>query len=150
VNYIYGTGAALPALRAAGEDMASPYVRRAVRWLTQKQNKDGGWGETCESYADPRLAGEGSSTASQTAWALLALLAADRDGDASADRAVERGVAYLVERQEEDGQWEEPQFTGTGFPGDFYIKYHLYRNYWPLMALGRYRAAKATNVGAEL
>jgi squalene-hopene/tetraprenyl-beta-curcumene cyclase len=141
VNYIYGTGAALPALRAAGEDMASPYVRRAVRWLTQKQNEDGGWGETCESYADPRLAGEGPSTASQTAWALLALLAADRGGDAVAERAAERGVAYLVERQEEDGQWEEPHFTGTGFPGDFYIKYHLYRNYWPLTALGRYREA---------
>ena len=90
---------------------------------------------------DPRLAGEGPSTASQTAWALLALLAAGPDGDAPAERALERGVAYLVERQEEDGQWEETQFTGTGFPGYFYIKYHLYRNYWPLMALGRYRAA---------
>ncbi|HLA18147.1 MAG TPA: hypothetical protein VJ253_02390, partial [Dehalococcoidia bacterium] len=75
---------------------------------------------------------------------------ADGGGDAVAERAAERGVAYLVERQEEDGQWEEPHFTGTGFPGDFYIKYHLYRNYWPLMALGRYRAAQATNVGAEL
>jgi squalene-hopene/tetraprenyl-beta-curcumene cyclase len=144
VNHVYGTGAALPALKAAGEEMSAPYVRRAVRWLTQKQNEDGGWGESCESYTDPRLAGEGPSTASQTAWALLALLAADGAGDAVAELAVERGVTYLVERQEEDGQWEEPQFTGTGFPGDFYIKYHLYRNYWPLMALGRYRAATAT------
>src|SRR3990170_1266111 len=150
VNYIYGTGAALPALKAAGEDMAGPHVRRAVRWLVEKQNEDGGWGESCESYADPRLAVEGPSTASQTAWALLALLAADRVGDAPAERALERGVTYLVERQGEDGQWEEPHLPGTGFPGDFYIKYHLYRNYWPLMALGRYRAAQATNVGAEL
>jgi len=145
VNHVYGTGAVLPALRAAGEEMSAPYVRRAVRWLTHKQNEDGGWGESCESYSDARLAGEGPSTASQTAWGLLALLAADGGGDAPAERAAERGVAYLVEQQEEDGQWEEPQFTGTGFPGDFYIKYHLYRNYWPLMALGRYRAANATN-----
>jgi len=150
VNHVYGTGAALPALKAAGEEMSAPYVRRAVRWLTKKQNEDGGWGESCESYSDPRLAGEGASTASQTAWALLALLAAGGGGDAVAERAVERGVSFLVERQEEDGQWEEPQFTGTGFPGDFYIKYHLYRNYWPLMALGRYRVLRSTNVGVEL
>ena len=140
VNYIYGVGAVLPALKAVGEEMTRPYVRRAVRWLIQKQNEDGGWGETCESYEDPRLAGIGPSTASQTAWALLALLAAEPGDDGLHQQAVERGVSYLVERQEEDGQWEEPQFTATGFPGDFYIKYHLYRNYWPLMALGRYRA----------
>lgn len=144
VNHIYGTGAVLPALRAAGEDMARPYVRRAVRWLIDRQNEDGGWGETCESYEDPRLAGRGPSTASQTAWALLALLAAEPSGDdlsAAGGRAVARGVSFLVEQQEEDGQWYDPYFTGTGFPGDFYINYHLYRNYWPLMALGRYRAA---------
>jgi squalene-hopene/tetraprenyl-beta-curcumene cyclase len=140
VNHVYGAGAVLPALRDAGEEMTRPYVRRAVRWLVERQNGDGGWGETCESYTDARLAGRGPSTASQTAWALLALLAAP-DGDGAYAHAVERGVSYLVERQEEDGQWEEPQFTGTGFPGDFYIKYHLYRNYWPLMALGRYRGA---------
>ena len=128
------------AVKVVGEEMTRPYVRRAVRWLIQKQNEDGGWGETCESYEDPRLAGIGPSTASQTAWALLALLAAERGDDGLHQQAVERGVSYLVERQEEDGQWEEPQFTATGFPGDFYIKYHLYRNYWPLMALGRYRA----------
>jgi squalene-hopene/tetraprenyl-beta-curcumene cyclase len=116
-------------------------VRRAVRWLIDAQNPDGGWGETCESYSDRRLSATGPSAASQTAWALLALQAADTKDDALAREAVERGVTYLVERQEEDGQWQEPQFTGTGFPGDFYIKYHLYRNYWPLMALGRYRAS---------
>lgn len=141
VNHIYGTGAVLPALRAAGEDMARPYVRRAVCWLLEHQNEDGGWGESCESYRDPGLAGRGPSTASQTGWALLGLLAArSGEGDAAVWEAVRRGVGYLVERQEEDGQWEEPYFTGTGFPRDFYIKYHLYRNYWPLMALGRYRA----------
>jgi len=140
VNHIYGTGSVLPALRAVGEEMTRPYVRRAVRWLIDRQNEDGGWGEGCESYEDPRLAGRGPSTASQTAWALLALLAAEPGGDDLQARAVERGVSFLVERQEEDGQWDEPYFTGTGFPGDFYINYHLYRNYWPLMALGRYRA----------
>lgn len=141
VNYIYGTGAALPALKAMGEDMTRPHVRRAARWLVERQNEDGGWGETCASYEDPRLAGRGPSTASQTAWALLALLAAEPGGDGLQAQAVERGVSYLVDHQEENGQWDEPYFTATGFPGDFYINYHLYRNYWPLMALGRYRAA---------
>ncbi len=138
---MYGTGAALPALRAAGEEMTQPYVRRAARWLVERQNEDGGWGETCESYEDAGLAGCGPSTASQTAWASMALMAAHPGGDGLQDRSIERGISYLVERQEEDGQWEEPFFTGTGFPGDFYINYHLYRNYWPLMALGRYRTA---------
>ena len=105
------------------------------------QNADGGWGETCASYDDPALAGAGRVTASQTAWGLIGA-AAPRTATADGE-AVERGVRWLVERQEEDGQWEEPQFTGTGFPGDFYIKYHLYRNYWPLTALGRYRALRA-------
>ncbi|MFQ5813606.1 MAG: squalene--hopene cyclase [Anaerolineae bacterium] len=146
VNYIYGTGAVLPALRAVSEDMSQPWVQAAVRWLIDHQNEDGGWGETIESYADPGLAGQGPSTASQTAWALLALLAAlpSSDGPASpagrrTEAALQRGVRYLVETQEEDGQWEEPYFTATGFPSDFMIKYHLYRNYWPLMALGRFR-----------
>ena len=141
VNHAYGTGAALPALAAMGENMTRPRVRRAVRWLIEKQNEDGGWGETCASYEEPGLAGRGPSTASQTAWALLGLLAAGPADDGLEARAVERGISYLVEHQEENGQWEEPHFTGTGFPGDFYINYHLYRNYWPLMALGRYRAA---------
>ena len=139
VNHIYGTGAVLPALTAAGEDMAQPYIQRAVRWLLARQNDDGGWGESCASYDDPSAAGRGRSTASQTAWALLGLLAAfGNPPDGNVAEAVHRGAAYLVETQEEDGQWLEDEFTGTGFPGDFYIKYHLYRNYWPLLALGRY------------
>ena len=139
VNHIYGTGAVLPALAAAGEDMSRPYVRRAVRWLLARQNDDGGWGESCLSYVDPSSIGRGPSTASQTAWALLGLLAAGGDSsDGIIAKAIQRGAGYLVETQEEDGQWLEDEFTGTGFPGDFYIKYHLYRNYWPLIALGRY------------
>ncbi|HXG36230.1 MAG TPA: squalene--hopene cyclase, partial [Dehalococcoidia bacterium] len=141
VNYIYGIGAVLPGLAAVGEDMASAPVCRAVHWLQEYQNRDGGWGETCETYVNPNLRGQGPSTASQTAWALLALLAAfPAQANATGVReAIDRGISYLVGTQEEDGQWEEPYFTGTGFPGDFYLKYHLYRNYWPLMALGRYQ-----------
>ena len=112
-------------------------VRRAVRWLEQHQNPDGGWGEDCRSYREPEWIGRGESTASQTAWALLALLAA---GERSP--AVERGVAWLVERQTDDGTWDEPWFTGTGFPGDFLINYHLYRHVFPLTALGRYLRAQ--------
>jgi squalene-hopene/tetraprenyl-beta-curcumene cyclase len=142
VNHVYGTGSVLPALKAAGEDMTQPRTTRALRWLLERQNEDGGWGEGCESYDDADLVGRGPSTASQTAWALLALLAAEPERqDGLVGNAIERGVAYLVDTQEEDGQWEEAQFTATGFPGDFYIKYHLYRNYWPLTALGRYKAA---------
>lgn len=137
VNFIYGTGAVLPALRAAGMPPTDERCRRAVRWLRDRQNADGGWGEVCESYADDTLRGRGPSTASQTAWALLALLAA---GEAESD-AVRRGVEYLLRTQREQGDWEEPWFTGTGFPRDFMLKYHLYRVYFPLMALGRYRAA---------
>jgi squalene-hopene/tetraprenyl-beta-curcumene cyclase len=136
VNHIYGTGGVLPALHVAGEDVSRPYVRRAARWLAEYQNTDGGWGESCASYGDQSAIGRGPSTASQTAWGLMGLMAAGGD---QATEAVERGVRYLVERQEKDGEWEEPEFTGTGFPGDFYIKYHLYRNYFPLMALGRYQ-----------
>lgn len=135
VNYVYGIGAAVPALVAVGEEPSSPRVRGAVRWLIDHQNADGGWGESCASYDDPALRGRGPSTASQTAWALLALLAA---GEASSD-AVGRGIRWLVAAQAPDGQWPEAQFTGTGFPRDFMLKYHLYRNYWPLWALGRYR-----------
>ncbi len=135
-NYIYGTGAVLPALRAVGVETGHPLIRRAVEWLISHQNQDGGWGETPGSYrGDPELRGQGPSTASQTAWALLALLAA---GEVE-NRALERGIAYLISTQRESGSWEEPQFTGTGFPGDFMINYHLYRQYFPLMALGRYR-----------
>jgi squalene-hopene/tetraprenyl-beta-curcumene cyclase len=135
VNYVYGTGAVLPALQAVGEDMGQDSVRRAVRWLIEHQNEDGGWGESCASYADPALRGTGPSTASQTAWALLGLMAGGQ-GDSE---AALRGVNYLLETQADDGSWDEPYFTGTGFPRDFFINYHLYRNYFPLQALGRYR-----------
>src|SRR5262249_21244363 len=111
VNHLYGTGAVLPALAAAGVPMDRPEVRRAVDWLAGRQNGDGGWGERCESYGDPAWIGRGPSTASQTAWALLGLLAAD-PGNA----AVAGGVRWLVETQRPDGSWDEAQFTGTGFP----------------------------------
>lgn len=132
-NHIYGTGSAVPALIAAGVRPGKPAIRRAVAWLEEHQNPDGGWGEDPRSYDDPAWIGRGESTASQTAWALLALLAA---GERSA--AVEAGVRWLVRSQRPDGTWDEDQFTGTGFPGDFYINYHLYRLVFPISALGRY------------
>jgi squalene-hopene/tetraprenyl-beta-curcumene cyclase len=109
-----------------------------VAWLEEHQNSDGGWGEDLRSYDDPAWIGRGESTPSQTAWALLALLAAGERGT-----AVERGIHFLATTQRSDGDWDEPQFTGTGFPGDFYIRYHMYRVVFPLMALGRYVRAKA-------
>ncbi len=138
-NYVYGTGAVVPALIAAGVRPGKPAIRRAVAWLVSHQNPDGGWGEDLRSYDDPSWAGRGESTASQTAWALLALLAA-RDGrpDAPEADSIDRGVAWLARTQREDGTWDEPLFTGTGFPGDFYINYHLYRLVFPVSALGRY------------
>ena len=164
VNFIYGTGAVLPAIEAMGEDMEQPYVRRAVEWLLAHQNEDGGWGECCGSYVDYSLRGVGPSTASQTAWALMALISA---GEARSE-ACFKGVQYLLDIQQADGSWDEPYFTGTGFPGyrigqppkgipkpgeadyqgldmpaGFMINYHLYRNYWPLLALGRFARAVA-------
>jgi squalene-hopene/tetraprenyl-beta-curcumene cyclase len=135
VNFIYGTWCALDGLAAIGENLHAPYVRRAVEWLKARQNADGGWGETVASYDDESLAGQGESTPSQTAWAVLGLLSAD--GPRSA--AVERGVDWLVRKQGSDGTWTERPFTGTGFPRHFYLRYHLYRHYFPLMALGRWR-----------
>jgi squalene-hopene/tetraprenyl-beta-curcumene cyclase len=135
-NYVYGTGAVVPALIAAGVRRGAPAILRAVAWLEQHQNPDGGWGEDPRSYDDPALAGQGASTASQTAWALLALLAAGPPGPAA-----EAGVRWLARCQREDGTWDEPQFTGTGFPRDFYLNYHLYRLIFPVSALGRYLAA---------
>lgn len=162
VNYIYGCGAVLPALEAIGEDMSQPYIRRCLDWLVAHQNDDGGWGESCGSYVDPALHGVGPSTASQTAWALLGLVSAGEHGC----KATQKGLSYLAETQQDDGTWDEPYFTGTGFPGygvgerlitlpdygetsyqgldmpaGFMINYHLYRNYWPLLALGRYSQA---------
>ena len=161
---MYGTGAVVPALIAAGVRPDKPAIQRAVAWLEEHQNPDGGWGEDMRSYDDPRLAGQGESTASQTAWALLALLAAEQGagggrahGALGPDKtpwpgapdtrpdsdAVERGVRWLVEHQRPDGTWDEPQYTGTGFPRDFYLNYHLYRLVFPVSALGRYVAGQA-------
>jgi squalene-hopene/tetraprenyl-beta-curcumene cyclase len=135
VNYIYGTCHVLCGLRSVNEPMQQPYIRRAVHWLLSHQNVDGGWGETCRSYEEPALRGIGVSTASQTAWALIGLLAAGE----SRHEAVTRGVHFLLRTQTPTGSWDEPEFTGTGFPKYFFIKYHMYQHYFPLTALARYR-----------
>jgi squalene-hopene/tetraprenyl-beta-curcumene cyclase len=132
-NHVYGTGAAVPALVEGGLSPGHPAVRRAVAWFERVQNEDGGWGEDLRSYTDAAWRGRGESTASQTAWALIALHAAGDRSD-----AVERGLSWLAVTQLPEGDWEEPWYTGTGFPGDFYINYHLYRLVFPVMALGRY------------
>jgi squalene-hopene/tetraprenyl-beta-curcumene cyclase len=137
VNYLYGTWQVLCGLNSIGFDMQNAMVRRAVAWLRKVQQSGGGWGETCRSYDDPSLAGQGTPTASQTAWALLALLAA---GESDSD-AVRAGIDHLLKTQAADGNWSEELFTGTGFPKVFYLKYHLYRLYFPLMALARYQQA---------
>jgi len=138
VNYIYGTWSVLRGLAAIGEDPRHEYVQRAVRWLESRQNADGGWGETCESYDDPAFAGVGTSTPSQTAWALLALFAAGR----TSGPVVERGVQHLLRTQQADGGWTDALWNGTGFPRVFYLKYHLYAQYFPLWALGVYRSTR--------
>jgi squalene-hopene/tetraprenyl-beta-curcumene cyclase len=143
VNYIYGTWSALAGLKAIDEDMNREYVRRAVAWLKERQNPDGGWGETCLSYWDPALAGRGESTPSQTAWALLGLMA----GEEELDPAVAKGIAYLTNTQKPDGSWPEEFFTGTGFPKHFYLRYYGYRNYFPLMALGQFRSRIGQTTG---
>ena len=135
VNYIYGTWAALVGLAAAGEDANLPYIRKAVNWLRQTQNSDGGWGEDCNSYDDKALGGRGESTPSQTAWALLGLMAA---GEHTSE-AVEKGAHYLLRNHREGGGWKESLFTGTGFPRVFYLRYHGYSHYFPLWALSVYR-----------
>jgi squalene-hopene/tetraprenyl-beta-curcumene cyclase len=159
VNYIYGTGAVLPALAAIDEDMSQPFIGKACDWLLAHQQDNGGWGESCASYMDLKAVGRGTATASQTAWALMGLLAAGRPGDRE---AIERGCMFLVEHQSA-GTWQEPEYTGTGFPGygvgqtikltdpslpkrlmqgpelsrAFMLRYDMYRHYFPLMALGR-------------
>ncbi len=135
VNYIYGTMLVLRGLEAMGMDHHEPYMQQAAEWLRMVQNPDGGWGETCGSYDDPNtMRGQGDSTPSQTAWAILGLLAA---GDTRSD-SVARGVAYLMRTQNKDGSWDEQLYTGTGFPRVFYLMYHLYRQYFPLLALTTY------------
>jgi squalene-hopene/tetraprenyl-beta-curcumene cyclase len=135
VNYIYGTWAVLSGLRQVGEDMSQPYIRKAVAWLKSCQNEGGGWGETCYSYNNAILSGKGKSTASQTAWSLLGLLAAGETDSES----VRNGIDYLCRTQNSDGGWDETQYTGTGFPRVFYLRYHGYSQYFPLWALGVYR-----------
>lgn len=160
VNHIYGTAAVLPSLQAIGEDMRQPYIERAAEWIAQRQNEDGGWGETCASYMDPILRGRGESTPSQTAWALLALLALE---NRAYEAQIRKALAYFSETLDENGTWDEQYYTGTGFPGygiggrldldaeglreklgqgtelsrGFMLGYNLYRHYFPLMALGR-------------
>lgn len=137
VNYIYGTHGVLCGLAQVGEDMTQPYIRKAVEWLYSVQQADGAWGEDCESYRHRELAGKGEATPSQTAWALMALIAA---GEAK-DPRVAKGVQWLIDNQQAGGGWHESKFTGTGFPNAFYLNYHFYREYFPLMALARYRSA---------
>ena len=142
VNYVYGTWQAIEGLRAVGLAADDPAVACGADWLVGHQQSCGGWGETCDSYADERLAGVGVPTASQTAWAVAGLVAADR----AHGREARRGVQWLVSRQAEDGAWDEKEFTGTGFPKVFYLRYHYYPIYFPLMALARWSLARRTAV----
>lgn len=137
VNYLYGTFLVLRGLEAMGVWNHEPQIQQAAEWIRSVQNADGGWGETCQSYDDPSLRGVGPSTPSQTAWALLGLLAA---GDRRSD-SVAKGVRWLLEHQKPGGDWDEKYYTGTGFPRVFYLAYHLYRNYFPLLALTTYKRA---------
>jgi squalene-hopene/tetraprenyl-beta-curcumene cyclase len=134
VNYVYGTSGVLRALAAVGAN-TSHAAMRGVAWLRSVQNEDGGFGESCATYDNPALMGQGASTPSQTAWGILGLLTAVP----ADDHDVKRAVQYLVDRQNNEGSWDEEPFTGTGFPKVFYLKYHLYRHYFPLLALARYR-----------
>ncbi|ELS00147.1 squalene--hopene cyclase [Gloeocapsa sp. PCC 73106] len=141
VNYIYGTSGVLSALAfVAGKNYKSS-IQRGAQWLIQHQNSDGGWGETCESYKDKSLKGKGQSTASQTAWALIGLLAVGEATEEYAWESIDKGIEFLRNTQKTDGSWKEDYFTGTGFPGHFYIRYHLYYQHFPLTALGRYQVA---------
>jgi squalene-hopene/tetraprenyl-beta-curcumene cyclase len=139
VNYIYGTMLVLRGLEAMEIDHHEPYVQQAAEWLRMMQNADGGWGEMCDSYDDPNTKGVGPSTPSQTAWAIMGLLAAK---DTRSD-CVARGIAYLLRTQKKDGSWDEEYYTGTGFPRVFYLAYHLYRQYFPLIALTTYAKVMA-------
>jgi squalene-hopene/tetraprenyl-beta-curcumene cyclase len=145
VNYLYGTWSVLAGLASIGESMDEPYLRKAVAWLLSRQNSDGGWGESCFSYHDPRTAGMGRSTASQTAWAIMGLLHA---GEA-AHPAVARGIRFLLETRRPGGFWHEAEFTGTGFPRVFYLRYHGYAAYFPLWALALYRRCLSQRAGTR-
>ena len=138
VNYIYGTSGVLSALSLIAPSQCRSQIQRGAAWLVACQNPDGGWGETCASYDNPHLKGKGNSTASQTAWALIGIMAAMEGTQFTADAAVTKGIEYLLGTQRSDGTWNELEFTGTGFPCHFYLKYHLYQQYFPLQALARY------------
>ena len=138
VNYIYGTWQAIVGLAAVGVAPDDPAIQRAANWLVAHQQPSGGWGESPDSYAQPHLRGQGPVTASQTAWALMGLVAAGR----AQTPAATRGVAHLVRTQREDGAWHETEFTGTGFPRVFYLRYHYYPIYFPLLALAQWFAAR--------
>jgi squalene-hopene/tetraprenyl-beta-curcumene cyclase len=145
VNYIYGTMLVLRGLEAIGMDHHEPCIQQAAEWLRMVQNPDGGWGETCGSYDDANTKGVGPSTASQTAWAVMGLLAAN---DTRSD-SLERGIAYLLKTQRRDGSWTEDWYTGTGFPRVFYLMYYMYRQYFPLIALTAYNKATAAAAQEE-
>ncbi|MFB2647016.1 squalene--hopene cyclase [Raphidiopsis sp. BLCC-F218] len=139
VNYIYGTSGVLSALALINPQKYLSNIEKGASWLKQVQNPDGGWGETCLSYRDPNFKGKGDSTPSQTAWGLMGLIAAGEARQKFDFTSMEKAVNYLLTTQRLDGTWDESYFTGTGFPGHFYLKYHLYQQYFPLLALGRYR-----------
>jgi squalene-hopene/tetraprenyl-beta-curcumene cyclase len=135
VNYIYGTWQVLRGLRAMNLDMNQQWLLKARDWLESVQHDNGGWGERCNTYDDPVFKGQGPSTASQTAWAVMGLCAFDDPYRPS----IRRGVEFLSRTQNPDGSWTEHETTGTGFPKVFYLKYDMYRNSWPLLALSTYR-----------
>ncbi len=146
VNYIYGTWQVLRGLRAINEDMTQSWILRGRDWLESCQHEDGGWGETCATYENPGLKGIGESTASQTAWAIMGICAC---GDLNRP-SIKRGLDFLLRTQKTDGSWDEPQITGTGFPGVFYLKYDFYRQNFPLLALAtylNYRGGSVTQPG---
>lgn len=139
VNYIYGTSGVLSALSLIAPTRCKIQLDRGATWLASCQNPDGGWGETCASYKDSSLKGTGVSTASQTAWALIGLMATVEATRFTAQAQIRKGVEFLLKTQKADGTWNEDYFTGTGFPCHFYLKYHLYQQYFPLQALARCR-----------
>ena len=138
VNYLYGTSGVISALAVIDPARYRDRLSKAIAWIESCQNADGGWGETCESYKNSSLKGQGISTASQTAWALIGLLDGGNATGLLTGEAIADGINYLISTQKTDGSWDETEFTGTGFPCHFYIRYHMYRQYFPLIALGRY------------
>jgi squalene-hopene/tetraprenyl-beta-curcumene cyclase len=145
VNYIYGTWQSLVGLTAVGVPTDDPMVAAGANWLLTCQQPSGAWGESADSYARPELRGKGPATASQTSWALLGLMAAGH----AHGHAVLRGAGYLLATQRGDGTWDEPEFTGTGFPLVFYLRYHYYPIYFPLLALSQWAASASDEPAAS-